>query len=44
MEEDLDDVVPCSSLAVESILRVGTVTSFILVNFFIYEIKNSFKL
>ncbi|WJX13680.1 hypothetical protein P8452_04048 [Trifolium repens] len=24
MEEHLDDVVPCSSLAVESILRVGT--------------------
>ncbi|KAI5399145.1 hypothetical protein KIW84_064505 [Lathyrus oleraceus] len=24
MEEDLDDVVPCTSLAVESILRVGT--------------------
>lgn len=26
MEEELSDVVPCSSLAVDSILRVGTVT------------------
>lgn len=26
MEEELIDVVPCSSLAVDAILRIGTVT------------------
>ena len=29
MEENLDGVAPCSSLAVEAIIRVGAVTSFI---------------
>lgn len=44
MEDELDDVVPCTSLAVESTLRVGTVTSFIVVFVLINQLKHRLKL